>query len=524
MSQQNANNNNNNSTSAHCPFLAMGGDPTSMANPHLPPPVTSMNGSPIHDDPFATQRVGEHGPLLLQDSNLIESLAHFNRERIPERNPHAHGSGAFGYFQVTHDITDICSSQMFSTIGLKTDCLVRFSTVAGERGSADTVRDPRGFAIKFYTQEGNLDWVYNNTPIFFIRDPSKFPAFIHTQKRNPRTNLKDPNAVWDWFTTKENQVAIHQILQVFSDRGTPKSYRNMNGYSGHTYKWSSKKTNTWHYVQVHIKTDQGIQNMTNEEAVEMAGKNPDAVAQDLFDHIASGQFPSWTVYIQTMTHEQSLNLPFSVFDLTKVWPHAQFPLRPVGKLVLNRNPDNYFAQIEQAAFAPSNTVPYQEPSADPVLQARLFAYADAHRYRLGANYTQIPVNCPYSPVYNPLIRDGAMNVNGNLGSEPNYYATNVNYNLVKTTPQRQEETWQGPVIPYHWTTAPDDSDFVQATALYHVLGRQKNNQQEHLAHNIAVSLCGARRDIRERAYQMFERVHPSLAQMVKQETESLTNS
>ncbi|KAK5960613.1 catalase T PWA37_002040 [Arxiozyma heterogenica] len=515
MSQEN--NPKNFSNTHQCPFMA---NATNISSQQLS--VTSANGAPINE-PFATQRIGQHGPLLLQDSNLIESLAHFNRERIPERNPHAHGSGAFGYFEVTDDITDICGSEMFDTIGKKTPCLTRFSTVAGERGSADTVRDPRGFSTKFYTKEGNLDWVYNNTPIFFIRDPSKFPAFIHTQKRNPRTNLKDPNAVWDFFTIPENQVAIHQIIQLFSDRGTPRSYRHMNGYSGHTYKWSNKQ-GQWHYVQVHLKTDQGIQTMTNEEAVKLAGENPDYIQQDLYESIEKGDYPSWTVYIQTMTEKQAQKLPFSVFDLTKVWPHSQFPLRRVGKLILNKNPDNYFAQIEQAAFAPSNTVPYQEPSADPVLQGRLFAYADAHRYRLGPNYNQIPVNCPVAAnFHNPLIRDGPMNVNGNFGSEPNYYASNVKYNFIQPNRpiQQHQEVWNGPALPYHWTTTTDDSDFVQATALYHVLGKQPDNQQQHLAHNISVSLCGARPELRNRAYAMFERVHPDLAKAVKEETESL---
>lgn len=500
-----------------CPFAQAGAE-----LPEGHPPVTNGFGAPINE-PYATQRVGEHGPLLMQDSNLIENLAHFNRERIPERNPHAHGSGAHGYFEVTDDITDICASELFDTIGKRTPTLTRFSTVAGEKGSADTVRDPRGFSTKFYTKEGNLDWVYNDTPVFFIRDPSKFPAFIHTQKRNPRTNLKDPNAVWDYWTIPENQVAIHQLIQLFSDRGTPASYRNMNGYSGHAYKWSNKK-GEWHYVQVHLKTDQGIKNMTNEEAQEMTAKNPDFIQQDLYEHIEKGDFPSWTVYIQTMTEEESKKLPFSVFDLTKVWPQKQFPLRRVGKLVLNKNPDNYFAEIEQAAFAPSNTVPYQEASADPVLQGRLFAYADAQRYRLGANYNQIPVNCPYqSQVNNPLIRDGAMNVNGNMGSEPNYYTSYTNYNFIqKDRPiQQHQEVWTGPAIPYHWTTAAGDIDFVQATALYHVLGKQGNHQQEHLAHNVAVSLAGARKELRERAYVMFGRVHPDLAKAIKEEAETL---
>lgn len=499
----------NNFTKAKCPY-----DPSS--NDRV---VTSINGAPMAD-PFATQRVGEHGPLLMQDTNLIESLAHFNRERIPERNPHAHGSGAFGTFEVTDDITDICGSAMFDTIGKKTKTLTRFSTVAGEKGAADTVRDPRGFSTKFYTEEGNLDWVYNNTPVFFIRDPSKFPHFIHTQKRNPRTNLPDPNMVWDYFTTPEHQVCIHQLMQLFSDRGTPASYRHMNGYSGHTYKWFNKK-GEWHYVQVHLKTDQGIKNFTNEEAAELTGKNPNYIQQDLYEAIEAKNFPSWTVYIQTMTEEQAKKLPFSVLDLTKVWPQKDFPLRRVGKLTLNENPSNYFAQIEQAAFSPSNTVPYQEASMDPVLQGRLFAYPDAHRYRLGPNFNQIPVNCPYATkAFTPVIRDGPMNVNGNFGSESNYLNSQTNYKFIQPKAQvQQPEMFGGPAIPVHWATT-GDIDFVQARGLYEVLGRQPD-QQAHFAHNVAVSAAPTRPEIRERVVELFAKVDKQLAENIKKEMDEI---
>lgn len=486
--------------------------------------VTTVEGLPINE-PFATQRVGQHGPLLMQDSSLIELLAHFNRERIPERNPHAHGSGAFGYFEVTDDITDICGSAMFSEIGKKTRCLTRFSTVGGEKGSADTARDPRGFSTKFYTEEGNLDWVYNNTPIFFIRDPAKFPHFIHTQKRNPQTNTKDANMFWDFLTTPENQVCIHQVMILFSDRGTPANYRQMNGYSGHTYKWSNKKGD-WFYVQVHIKTDQGVKNLTNEEAVKVAGEDPDYCQKDLFENIEKGNAPSWTVYIQTMTEQEAKRLPFSVFDLTKVWPHKQFPLRRVGKLVLNENPKNYFAQIEQAAFAPSNTVPYQEASADPVLQSRLFAYSDAHRYRLGPNFNQIPVNCPYaSKFFHPAIRDGPMNVNGNFGAEPNYLATNNNYEFIQRDRpiQQHQEVWAGPATPFHWATSPGDGDFVQARALYRKVLASQPGQQKNLAHNIGVHVAGARPDIQKRVFDMFARVDKQLAADIKNECDAASS-
>ena len=483
--------------------------------------VTTSTGT-IINEPFATQRVGKHGPLLLQDNNFIDSIAHFDRENIPERKPHARGWGAFGYFEVTDDITDICGSAMFDTIGKRTRTLTRFSTVGGEKGSPDTNRDPRGFSTKFYTEEGNLDWVYNNTPVFFIRDPSKFPAFIHTQTRNPQTNRPDANAFWDFLTQRENQVAVHQLCILFSDRGTPKSLRKMNGYSGHTYKWSNKKGD-WYYVQVHIKSNQGIENFTREEAIEVGGKNPAYCGQDLFEAIERGDYPSWTVYIQTMTEEQAKKLPFSVFDLTKIWPHKDFPLRRVGKLVLNENPRNYFAEVEEAAFAPSNTVPYQEASADPVLQGRLFSYADAQRYRLGPNYNQIPVNCPYaSKFFNPTIRDGAMNVNGNFGSEPNYYATNAKYTFLQPERpiQQHQEVWTGPAIPYHWALDVDDIDFVQATSLYRDVLSKQEGAQQRLAHNIGYHAADACPEIRERVIAMFTRVDEQLGKDVRKEIEA----
>ncbi|KAH3685773.1 hypothetical protein WICPIJ_003236 [Wickerhamomyces pijperi] len=479
------------------------------------PTVTTSQGYPI-PNPFETQRIGNHGPLLLQDFNLIDSLAHFDRERIPERVVHAKGSGAFGNFIVTDDISDVCSSAFLNEIGKKTKALVRFSTVGGEMGSADAARDPRGFAIKLYTEEGNLDWVYNNTPVFFIRDPIKFPHFIHTQKRNPQTHLKDPNMFWDYIL--QNQEAIHQFMILFSDRGTPASYRHMNGYSGHTYKWSNDK-GEWHYVQVHLISDQGIKTLNNEEAVKMSGENPDHAQEDLFNAIATGDAPSWTCYIQTMTEEQAKALPFSVFDLTKVWPHKDFPLRRFGKLTLNQNPENYFAEIEQAAFSPSHTVPYQEASADPVLQSRLFSYPDTQRHRLGTNYAQIPVNCPYAKTFNPIIRDGAMTVNGNYGSCPNYLSSienPVEYKEAKGfNYQANQEVYHGPAQPFHWKVE-GDIDYVQASELYKVLGRQPG-QQKALAHNIAGHVSGAIPKIQQGVINLFAKVSPQLSDDIREE-------
>ncbi|CUM66994.1 uncharacterized protein PRCAT00004681001 [Priceomyces carsonii] len=476
----------------------------------MAPTYTNSNGCPI-PEPFATQRIGEHGPLLLQDFNLIDSLAHFDRERIPERVVHAKGSGAYGYFEVTDDISDVCGAAFLDTVGKKTKIFTRFSTVGGELGSADSARDPRGFATKFYTEEGNLDLVYNNTPIFFIRDPSKFPHFIHTQKRNPETHLKDPDMFWDYLTS--NQEATHQVMILFSDRGTPASYRTMNGYSGHTYKWSNKK-GEWYYVQVHFLCDQGVKNLNNEQAGELAGSNPDFAQEDLFKNIAAGNNPSWTCYIQTMTPQQAKEAPFSVFDLTKVWPHKDYPLRRFGKFVLNENPKNYFAEVEQAAFSPAHTVPYMEPSADPVLQSRLFSYADTHRHRLGTNYTQIPVNCPVTGVFNPHMRDGAMTVNGNLGSTPNYLATSRPVEFKNFNLQEQQEVWEGAACPFHWKCT--DEDFKQPAALWEVLGRYPDGQA-HLAHNVAVHVANASPHIQDRVFEMFSKVNPNLGNAIKKE-------
>jgi catalase len=327
---------------------------------------------------------------------------------------------------------------------------------------------------------------------------------------------------WDYLD--QNQEAIHQFLILFSDRGTPATYRNMNGYSGHAYKWANKK-GEWRYVQVHLKTDQGIETLTAEESVKKSGENPDHAQEDLFNSIAKGENPSWTAYIQTMTQEEASKLPFSVFDLTKVWPQSQFPLRRFGKLVLNENPQNYFAEIEQAAFSPSHTVPYQEASADPVLQSRLFSYPDTHRHRLGTNYVQIPVNCPYAKTFNPILRDGAMTVNGNYGAAPNYHSTLQN--PVKVTPQanvnyqENQEYWQGPAQPFHWAVE-GDIDYQQARDLYQKVLSKQEGQQEHLAHNIAGHLSGAVPIIQDRIFALLNKVDPKLGGAVEKEVLELS--
>ncbi|KAG4425254.1 peroxisomal catalase A [Cadophora malorum] len=477
------------------------------------PVYTTSNGCPI-DSPEAFQRVGNNGPLLLQDFHLIDMLAHFDRERIPERVVHAKGAGAYGEFVVTHDISDITSIDMIKTVGKKTACISRFSTVGGEKGSPDTARDPRGFSIKFYTEEGNWDWVFNNTPVFFIRDPVNFPLFIHTQKRNPQTNLKDATMFWDYLST--HQESIHQVMTLFSDRGTPYSYRHMNGYSGHTFKWT-KPDGTFNYVQIHLKTDQGIKTFTNAEAGEMASENPDWNTQDLFDSIQNGDFPSWTAYVQVLSPEQAEKFRWNIFDLTKVWPQKDVPLRQFGKFTLNKTVENYFAEIEQVAFSPSHIVPGVEPSADPVLQSRLFSYPDTQRHRLGVNYQQIPVNAPLR-AFNPYQRDGSMAVNGNYGANPNYPSSyrGITYQHVK--PTNDHEQWAGKAVSFLSEVTAED--YVQAKGLWDVLGRQEG-QQDNFVGNVAGHLSAAKQDTRRRTYEMFGRVDEVLGRRIADETEKL---
>jgi len=350
--------------------------------------LTTNFGTPVYDDQNS-MTAGIPGPVLMQDVHLLEKLAHFDRERIPERVVHAKGAGAYGYFEVTHDVTKYTRAKFLSQVGKRTELFVRFSTVGGEKGSADAERDPRGFALKFYTEEGNYDMVGNNTPVFFIRDPLKFPDFIHTQKRNPATNLKDPDMFWDFLSLTPE--SIHQVTILFSDRGTPKTYRHMNGYSSHTYMWYNKK-NEYVWVQYHFKTEQGIQNFTREEADHMKSVDPDHATRDLYEAIARGDYPSWRLEMQIMTLEQAKDYRFDPFDITKVWPHADFPPITIGRMVLNRNPENYFAEVEQAAFSPGNFVSGIGPSPDKMLQGRLFSYHDTHRHRLGPNYHLLLVN------------------------------------------------------------------------------------------------------------------------------------
>lgn len=378
--------------------------------------LTTASGKPYaeHEN---SQTVGPRGPILLQDFILHEKMAHFNRERIPERVVHAKGSGAYGTFTVTHDITKYTKARLFSEIGKQTKTFLRFSTVGGEKGSADTERDPRGFALKFYTEDGNWDLVGNNTPIFFIKDPKKFSDFIHTQKRDPRTNCKSATMMWDFWSL--NPESLHQIMILFSDRGTPYSYRHMHGFGSHTFSLINAD-NERVFVKFHFKTQQKVKNFTDSEAGRMKGMDADWAQRDLVEAIDNGDFPKWDLKIQVMTEEQTKTFRWNPFDVTKVWPQGEFPLIDVGVLELNKIPDNFFAEVEQAAFAPAHVVDGIGYSPDKMLQGRLLSYPDAQRYRLGANYEQLPVNrCPYAT--NNYQRDGSMRLDGNGGGAPNYF-------------------------------------------------------------------------------------------------------
>jgi catalase len=382
--------------------------------------LTTNAGAPVVDNQN-TMTAGPRGPALLQDVWFLEKLAQFDREVIPERRMHAKGSGAYGAFTITHDITRYTRAKIFSEVGKKTDLFIRFSTVAGERGAADAERDIRGFAIKFYTEEGNWDLVGNNTPVFFLRDPLKFPDLNHAVKRDPRTNMRSAKNNWDFWTSLPE--ALHQVTIVMSDRGIPYSYRHMHGFGSHTFSFiNAKKERYW--VKFHLKTQQGIRNLTDEEAGEITGKDRESHQRDLYESIEKVDFPRWTLFIQVMPEKEASKCPYNPFDLTKVWFHKDYPMIQVGVLELNRNPENYFAEVEQAAFNPANVVPGIGFSPDKMLQGRLFSYGDAQRYRLGVNHHLIPVNAPRCP-FHSYHRDGAMRVDGNhgstLGYEPNSY-------------------------------------------------------------------------------------------------------
>ena len=451
--------------------------------------LTTVAGAPVPDNQNAVT-AGPRGPMLLQDVWFLEKLAHFDREVIPERRMHAKGSGAFGVFTVTHDITRYTKAKIFSEIGKKTDMFLRFSTVAGERGAADAERDIRGFAMKFYTEEGNWDLVGNNTPVFFLRDPLKFPDLNHAVKRDPRTNMRSANTNWDFWSSLPE--ALHQVTITMSDRGIPLSYRHMHGFGSHTFSLiNAANERVW--VKFHLVCQQGIKNLTDAEAETIVAKDRESHQRDLYEAIERGDFPRWKMFIQVMTEEQADKMPYNPFDLTKVWYKKEFPLIEVGYFELNRNPANYFLDVEQAAFNPANVVPGISFSPDKMLQGRLFSYGDAQRYRLGVNHHQIPVNAPHCPV-NSYHRDGQMRVNANAGStigyEPNSYGKW----------QEQPEFKDPPLAikgdAYQWNFREDDSDYYTQPGLLFRL--MTPAQQQVLFENTARAMGDAAKEIKIR--------------------------
>jgi catalase len=443
--------------------------------------LTNEVGSPVSDNENVLT-AGPRGPMMMQDVWYMEKLGHFNREVIPERRMHAKGSGAFGSFTVTNDITQYTKASLFSEVGKKTDVFVRFSTVAGERGAADAERDIRGFAMKYYTDEGNWDLAGNNTPVFFMRDPYRFPDLNRAVKRDPKTNMRNATNNWDFWTGLPE--ALHQVTITMSDRGIPLSYRHMNGYGSHTYSFINGK-NERYWVKFHFKTLQGIKNLTDQEAEEMVGKDRESHQRDLFEAIQKGDHPRWEMQIQVMTEEQALNMSYNPFDLTKVWYKKDFPVQTVGILELNRNPENYFADVEQAAFSPANLVPGIGLSPDKMLQGRLFAYSDAQRYRLGVNYNLIPVNRAKVEV-NSNHRDGSMRVDGNYGARTHYFPNSFG------EWEDSKELNEPPLkvygdVAHHDFRKDDDNYFEQPGNLFRLMSKE---QQQVLFDNTARNMNG----------------------------------
>jgi len=451
--------------------------------------LTTGSGAPVPDNQNALT-AGPRGPMLMQDVWFQEKLAHFDREVIPERRMHAKGSGAFGTFTVTNDITKYTKANLFSEVGKKTEMFVRFSTVAGERGAADAERDIRGFAMKFYTEQGNWDLVGNNTPVFFLKDPLKFPDLNHAVKRDPRTNMRSAKNNWDFWTSLPE--SLHQVTITMSERGIPVSYRNMNGYGSHTYSLISPD-NKRYWVKFHFKTQQGIKNLTDEEAGMLVASDRESHQRDLLNSIDNKDYPKWDMKIQIMEEEDAVKCAFNPFDLTKVWPHADYPLIDVGVMELNRNPDNYFADVEQAAFNPTNIVPGIGFSPDKMLQGRLFSYGDAQRYRLGVNHNQIPVNKPRCPVHG-YHRDGAMRVDGNYGST-------IGYEPNSSGEWQEQPDFSEPPLKIegsvdHWNHREDNDDYyTQPGNLFKMMSA---DQQKVLCENTGRAMGDAPKEVKIR--------------------------
>jgi len=470
------------------------------------PIMTTANGCPMADNQNSLT-AGPRGPLLAQDWQLFEKHAHFNRERIPERVVHAKGSGAYGKLTITGDITRYTEAKVFSEIGKETECFLRFSTVAGEKGAADAERDVRGFAVKFYTEEGNWDVVGNNTPVFFVRDPYKFMDFIHSQKRDPRTNLRDATMQWDFWS--HSPEALHQVTILMSDRGQPNSYRHMNGYGSHTYSFLNAGGERF-WVKFHFKTQQGHQNNSNDEVARIIGEDRESHQNDLYQTIEQGDFPKWTLKVQIMPEADADKLPYNPFDLTKVWPHADYPLIEVGTLELNRNPENYFAEVEQAAFTPANVVPGIGHSPDKVLQMRILSYGDAQRYRVGANHQALPVNAARCPVHN-YQRDGAMRFDGNGSGAVNYQPNSFGGPVEEPSVKEPPLAIDGAADRYDHRDGNDD--FTQAGDLFRLMD---SGEQGRLMDTIAGAMQGVPEDIARRQIGYFIEADPAYGAGVAQ--------
>ena len=472
--------------------------------------TTTNSGAPVASDANSLS-VGADGPTVLHDHYLIEKLAQFNREKVPERIVHAKGGGAFGTFTTTEDVSAYTKAALFQP-GVETEMLARFSTVAGEAGSPDTWRDPRGFALKFYTTEGNYDMVGNNTPIFFIRDGIKFPDFIHSQKRLPGSHLRDNDMQWDFWTLSPESA--HQVTYLMGDRGIPKSWRHMNGYGSHTYQWINTEGERF-WVKYHFKSDQGVEGMDGQTAAELAGTDADVHIRDLHDAIESGNAPSWTLYVQVMPYSYAATYRFNPFDVTKIWSHTDYPLIKVGTMLLNRNPGNYFAEIEQATFEPSNFVPGIDASPDKMLLARIFAYADAHRYRVGTNYAQLPVNAPHSPVHS-YGKDGHMRHDYRDASEPVYAPNSVGGPHADPARANDGAGWQsdGEMSRAAATLHAEDDDFGQAGSLYRDV--MDDGAKARMVGNIAGHVAQVTRpDLLERVFEYWTNVDADLGARVR---------
>ncbi len=480
-----------------------------MSDTRAEPRLTTASGIPVADNQNSIT-AGARGPVLLQDFHLIEKLQHFNRERVPERVVHAKGAGAYGTFTVTHDITRYTSARLFGEIGKTTETFLRFSTVGGEKGSADSARDPRGFALRFYTEDGNWDLVGNNTPVFFIKDAINFPDFIHTQKRDPQTNVKSPTAMWDFWSKAPE--SLHQVTILFSNRGTPAGYRHMDGFGSHTFSLvNADGERVW--VKWHLKTRQGIRNLSAAQATQLAGTDPDHATRDLFDAIARGDFPRWDVHLQAMREDERLawerRTGWSAFDLTKVWPHADFPRIPVGVLELNRNPQNFHAEVEQAAFSPANIVPGMGFSPDRMLQGRLFGYHDAQLYRVGTNHQHLPVNRPRCP-FHTHQRDGAMTVLNPGGAK--HYQTLQAGGSAPSGFGHGDPGWAIEGEAGRFDPRGGDDDYTQAGNLYRLLPPA---ERRDLVENLAASLASVPADIVAAQLEHFDRADPAYGDGVR---------